>query len=171
MKRSAGILLYRRGPGRALEVLLVHMGGPFWSQRDAGAWSIPKGELVGGEDALQVARREFEEELGSPLPPAQLVSLGEVTQSGGKHVAAFAGEADFDAETIHSNTFTIEWPRGSGRQQEFPEVDRAAWVGVADARTKLVQGQVAFVDRLLAHLAAPGGPSRDERETPGAIVP
>lgn len=152
MKRSAGLLLYRRSAAGTPELLIAHMGGPLWAHRDAGAWSIPKGELEDGEDALTVARREFEEELGSPPPPAELIDLGEVTQAGGKHVAVFTGEADLDVDTVRSNTFVIEWPRGSGRQQEFPEIDRAAWVSTDEARTKLVQGQVAFVDRLLLHL-------------------
>lgn len=155
MRRSAGLLLYRIAPERALELLLVHMGGPFWARKDAGAWSIPKGELEDSEDALTVARREFEEELGSPPPPVELVDLGEVTQAAGKRVAAFAGEADFDVTNVHSNTFTMEWPKGSGRLQEFPEIDRAAWVGTDDARVKLVRGQVEFVDRLVALLALP----------------
>ena len=152
MKRSAGILLYRRAADGAPALLIAHMGGPFWSNRDAGAWSIPKGELDEGDDALTAALREFEEELGSPPPVVDPVELGEVTQAGGKRVVVFAAEADFDVDTLHSNTFVVEWPRGSGRQQEFPEIDRAAWVSPDDARTKLVQGQVAFVDRLLSYL-------------------
>jgi predicted NUDIX family NTP pyrophosphohydrolase len=152
MKRSAGLLLYRWAADGAPALLIAHMGGPFWSNRDAGAWSIPKGELDEGDDALTAALREFEEELGSPPPVVDPVELGEVTQAGGKRVVVFAAEADFDVDTLHSNTFVVEWPRGSGRQQEFPEIDRAAWVSPDDARTKLVQGQVAFVDRLLSYL-------------------
>ena len=154
MKRSAGLLLYRIGNGGAVELLIVHMGGTFWRNRDAGGWSIPKGELEDGETALPVALREFEEELGSPPPPVDLVELGEVEQRSGKRVVAFAGEGDFDADDIQSNTFTIEWPRGSGNTTEFPEVDRAAWVSADEARRKLVAGQVEFVDRLLALIAA-----------------
>jgi predicted NUDIX family NTP pyrophosphohydrolase len=152
MTRSAGILLYRRTE-RGLEVLIVHMGGPFWAHKDAGAWSIPKGEIEGGEEPLAVARREFEEELGAPVPPVHLVELGEITQSNRKHVVAFAGEADFSADDVHSNTFVLEWPRGSGRQQEFPEVDRAAWVSPDEARAKLVRGQAPLVDALLTLIA------------------
>ena len=152
MKRSAGILLYRLAAGGSLELLVVHMGGPFWSGKDAAAWSIPKGELAEGDDPLAVARREFEEELGSPLPATDLVELGEVTQAGGKRVVVFAGEGQFDVDTMHSNTFTIEWPRGSGISREFPVVDRAAWVTVDEARPKLVKGQVELVERLLARL-------------------
>ena len=137
----------------ALELLLVHMGGPFWQNRDAGAWSIPKGELEPGEDALPVALREFEEELGTPVPSVELVSLGESSQAGGKHVVVFAGAGDFDVSEARSNTFTIEWPPGSGIEREFPEVDRAAWISPDEARVKLVKGQVVFVDRLLDLLA------------------
>jgi predicted NUDIX family NTP pyrophosphohydrolase len=150
MKRSAGLLLYRRRSGTTPEVLIVHMGGPFWKNKDAGGWSIPKGELEAGEEPLAVALREFEEELGAPAPRVDLLELGEVEQAGGKRVVAFAGEGDFDAADIKSNTFTIEWPPGSGKLQEFPEVDRAAWVSVDDARVKLVKAQVEFLDRLVA---------------------
>jgi predicted NUDIX family NTP pyrophosphohydrolase len=148
MKRSAGVLLYRRTSAGTLELLIAHMGGPFWKNKDSGGWSIPKGELEDGDEALAAARREFEEELGSPLPPVDLVELGEVKQGSGKRVVVFAGEADFDAGSVTSNTFTLEWPRGSGQQQEFPEIDRAAWVSADEARVKLVKGQVEFVDRL-----------------------
>jgi predicted NUDIX family NTP pyrophosphohydrolase len=149
MKRSAGLLLYRRATDGTLELLIAHMGGPFWANKDAGGWSIPKGELEGDDEALPVALREFEEELGSPPPAADLVELGEVKQPSGKRIIVFAGEADFDIDSVRSNTFTIEWPRGSGRQQEFPEIDRAAWVSIAEARVRLVKGQVEFVDRLI----------------------
>jgi predicted NUDIX family NTP pyrophosphohydrolase len=147
-KRSAGILLHRRGAaGR--EVLLVHPGGPFWAKRDDGAWSIPKGEYADGEEALLAARREFEEELGSPLPDgAAPVELGEVRQRGGKVVVAWAVEGDLDATAAHSNTFELEWPPRSGRRQEFPEIDRAEWFALARAREKLLPAQVAFLDRL-----------------------
>jgi len=154
MSRSAGLLLYRRPSGNGVELLIVHMGGPFWKYKDAGGWSIPKGELEEGDDALAVALREFEEELGTQAPTVELVDLGEVRQAGGKRVVVFAGESDFDADDIRSNTFTIEWPPRSGRQQEFPEVDRAAWVSADEARVKLVKAQVEFVDRLLALLGA-----------------
>jgi predicted NUDIX family NTP pyrophosphohydrolase len=146
--RSAGILLHRDGPdGR--EVLLVHPGGPFWAQRDDGAWSIPKGEYGEGEEPLACALREFEEELGSALEHAgELIELGEVRQRNRKLVTAWAAEGDLDPAAVRSNTFRMEWPPRSGRQQEFPEVDRAAWFTLARAREKLVEAQAAFVDRL-----------------------
>ena len=145
-KRSAGILLHRRG-----EVLLVHPGGPFWAKRDDGAWSIPKGEYEDGEDPQAAARREFEEELGSALPDdAELRPLGEVKQKNGKVVVCWAAEGDLDATAAHSNTFEMEWPPRSGRRQAFPEIDRAEWFPLARAREKLVPAQAAFVDRLEA---------------------
>jgi predicted NUDIX family NTP pyrophosphohydrolase len=146
-KTSAGLLLYRRSPG--LEVLLGHMGGPFWARKDDAAWSVPKGEYDPGEEPFAVALREFEEELGSPVPADDFLPLGEVRQSGGKVLTVWAAEGDFDAAAAHSNTFTLEWPPRSGRLQEFPEIDRAAWVPVDEARTKLVRGQVPLLDRLL----------------------
>jgi predicted NUDIX family NTP pyrophosphohydrolase len=150
--RSAGILLFRRRAG-ALELLLVHPGGPYWARKDAGAWSIPKGEHAEGEDALACARREFEEETGTVPPVDALVALGEVRQRSGKRVSAWAAEGNLDAEAVRSNTFTVEWPPRSGRMQEFPEVDRAGWFAPDDARRALVPTQAAFVDRLLEHLA------------------
>ena len=147
-RRSAGILLYRRKPGGGVAVLLGHMGGPFWARRDEGAWSIPKGEYGEGEDPLAVAHLEFEEELGSPVPAAALVPLGEL-RAGGKVLTVWAAEGDLDAAAIRSNTFALEWPPRSGRVQEFPEVDRAAWFGVDEARAKLVAGQVPYLQRLL----------------------
>jgi predicted NUDIX family NTP pyrophosphohydrolase len=146
-KRSAGILLYRGAHG-AREVLLVHPGGPFWARKDAGAWSIPKGEHDDGEDPRACALREFEEETGAPLSPAELVELGSVKQKGGKTVSAWAAEGDLDAGSVHSNTFTMEWPPRSGRTAEFPEIDRAEWFGIEDAREKLVPAQTEFLDRL-----------------------
>ena len=152
-RRSAGILLYRREPDGTVAVLLGHMGGPFWARRDDGAWSIPKGEYADGEDPLAVAHREFEEELGSPVPAAEVVPLGEL-RAGGKVLTVWAAEGDLDADATTSNTFELEWPPRSGRVQEFPEIDRAAWVPVDVARTKLVKGQVPLLDRLLAVLGA-----------------
>jgi predicted NUDIX family NTP pyrophosphohydrolase len=146
-KRSAGILLYRT-TGGAPEVLLVHPGGPFWARRDAGAWSIPKGEYE-DDDALAAALREFEEETGSALETGELRDLGEVKQRGGKVVRAWAAEGDIDADAVHSNTFTMEWPPRSGRTAEFPEIDRAGWFGVDEAREKLNAAQAEFLDRLL----------------------
>jgi predicted NUDIX family NTP pyrophosphohydrolase len=149
--RSAGILLFRMS-GEGPEVLLVHPGGPFWARRDAGAWSIPKGEHDADEDPLACALRELAEETGTTLPPGELVDLGEVRQKSGKVVAAWAAEGDLDASAIRSNTFMLEWPPRSGRRQEFPEIDRAEWFRPAPAREKLIPAQAAFVDRLLAHL-------------------
>jgi len=146
--RSAGLLLYRRSGGK-LEVLLVHPGGPYWSRKDDGAWSIPKGEPDAGEEPLEAAVREFLEELGVEPPwGREPVPLGEARQSGGKIVTVWAIEGDLDVANVRSGTFTIEWPPRSGRTAEFPEVDRAAWFDAATARVKLVSGQVAFVDRL-----------------------
>jgi predicted NUDIX family NTP pyrophosphohydrolase len=152
-RTSAGILLYRLTGDGGPEVLAGHMGGPFWARKDARAWSLPKGEHGPDEDPLAVARREFEEELGSPVPAASLVPLGEVRQSGGKVLTVWAGEGDLDVTTAVSNTFSLEWPPRSGRVQEFPEIDRAAWLGVEEAREKLVAAQVAYLDRLLELLA------------------
>jgi predicted NUDIX family NTP pyrophosphohydrolase len=147
-KRSAGILLYRRGTDGP-EVLLVHPGGPFWTKKDGGAWSIPKGEYEPGDDPLAAARREFEEELGSAPPEGAPVALGEVRQKSGKLVCAWALEGDLDATAAYSNTFTIEWPPRSGRMQEFPEVDRAEWFGLDAARERINPAQRSFLDRLV----------------------
>jgi predicted NUDIX family NTP pyrophosphohydrolase len=147
-KLSAGLLLYRSVAG-AVEVLLVHPGGPYWAKRDEGAWSLPKGEYGAEEDPFVVAVREFREELGRDpprdCPPA---FLGELRQPGGKRISAWALEGDIDLHAIRSNMFTMEWPPGSGRVREFPEVDRAAWFGLKAAQRKLVPGQVGFIDRL-----------------------
>jgi predicted NUDIX family NTP pyrophosphohydrolase len=150
-RRSAGLLLYRRRDG-AVELLLVHPGGPLWAKRDTGAWSIPKGEVDEGEDPRAVALREFEEETGHPPPRGELVALGEVRQRGGKLVTAWAAAGDLDPAAITSNTFTLEWPPRSGRRREFPEVDRAGWFDPATARDKLLAAQAELVDRLLAAL-------------------
>jgi predicted NUDIX family NTP pyrophosphohydrolase len=150
-KRSAGILLFRRLSGR-LEVLLVHPGGPFWTRKDDGAWSIPKGEHEEAEDPLAVAKREFEEELGSPSPAGEVIDLGELVQPSRKRVRGYAIEGDFDAAEIRSNSFETEWPPRSGRLQSFPEVDRAAWFSLAEAETKFLPGQRAFLGRLLQKL-------------------
>jgi predicted NUDIX family NTP pyrophosphohydrolase len=143
VKRSAGVLL-RRSSG---EVLLVHPGGPFWAKRDAGAWSIPKGELSDDEDAEAAARREFAEELGAEAPAA-LTDLGTVRQKNRKEVRAFLGSGDLDVSAVVSNTFTVEWPPRSGRMEEFPEIDRAEWFPVDVAREKLNPAQAEFLDRL-----------------------
>ena len=145
MRRSAGVLLRRPADGH---VLLVHPGGPFWARKDAGAWSIPKGEHGADDDPLAAAVREFTEELGSPPPGGTPVPLGTVRQPSGKRLTVFALAGDLDATAIVSNTFTVEWPRGSGRLREYPEIDRAAWFGLDDARRAAVRGQVPFLDRL-----------------------
>ena len=124
------------------------MGGPFWEKKDDGAWSIPKGEHGPDDDPLAVARREFEEELGSAVPAEELLPLGALRVTSTKVLAVWAAEGDLDATATHSNTFELEWPPRSGRVQEFPEIDRAAWFGLGEARAKLVKGQVPFLDRL-----------------------
>lgn len=154
--RSAGILMFRRREGE-IEVLLVHPGGPFWARRDEGAWSIPKGELVSGEDPLAAARREFEEETGLAVD-GDLTPLGPVKQAGGKEVFAWALEGDCDPATIGSNTFSMEWPPRSGRRREFPEIDRAAWFTLEEARKRVLGGQVGLIDQLEVCLREnPGG--------------
>jgi predicted NUDIX family NTP pyrophosphohydrolase len=150
-KRSAGILLYRTRDG-AVQVLLVHPGGPLWARKDLGAWSIPKGEYEQGEDPLAVALREFQEETGHPPPAAGLLELGTIRQRGGKLLAAWAAPGDLDPAAITSNTFTMEWPPRSGTRREFPEVDRAAWFDLGTAREKLLAAQAELIDRLLAAL-------------------
>jgi predicted NUDIX family NTP pyrophosphohydrolase len=145
---SAGILLYRER-SRGLEVLLVHPGGPFWARKDLGAWSVPKGEYGPGEDELAAARREFEEELGSPAPPGEPLELGEIRQRSGKRVRAWALAGDLDEAAITSNTLEIEWPPRSGRRIEIPEVDRAEWFELELAREKINPAQEALLDRLL----------------------
>lgn len=151
MRRSAGILLYRQdadGP----RVLLAHMGGPFFATRDAGAWTVPKGEPEPGEDLETTARREFAEELGLPVPDGPLLRLGEITQKGGKVVTAWALEGDLDPADVVPGTFEMEWPRGSGRVGTFPEVDRAAWWTPAECAERIVPAQLELVARLVAHL-------------------
>ncbi|MDJ1157002.1 NUDIX domain-containing protein [Chelatococcus sp. SYSU_G07232] len=143
---SAGIMLYRRRSD-GLFLLLVHPGGPFWRNKDAGAWSIPKGECGAGEAPEAAARREFAEEVGQ-VPAGRLTPLGGVVQSGGKRVVAFALEGDLDVSAVRSNTFTLEWPPGSGRMCAFPEIDRAAWFPLAEAREKIIVAQRPLIDRL-----------------------
>jgi predicted NUDIX family NTP pyrophosphohydrolase len=150
--RSAGILLYRRRNG-TIEVLLAHPGGPFWQRRDAGAWTIPKGEFDAAESAEDAARREYREELGSDAVGA-LIALGEAKQKGGKVVVAFALEGDFDVARLASNTFEIEWPPRSGRRQRFPEIDKVEWMTMDVARVKILAGQVPLLDRLVELLTA-----------------
>jgi len=148
-RRSAGLLLWRRGP-QGVEVLIGHMGGPFWARKDERAWSIPKGEYAEGDDPLAAALREFAEEMGRPAAGGPVTPLGEFRQSGGKVVTVFAREGDFDATRIVSNHFTVEWPPRSGRFRSFPEIDRAEWMALDAARPKLVSGQVPALDKLAA---------------------
>lgn len=145
---SAGIVLYRRCADGTVEVLLGHMGGPYWARKEAGAWTIPKGEVEPGEDQLAVARREFHEELGVSVPPGDLTDLGEIRQTGGKTVRAWAVQGDLDATAIVSNTFDLEWPPKSGRIRTFPEIDRAGWFDLESAHSVIVQGQRPLLDRL-----------------------
>ena len=152
-KRSAGILLFRRD-GDEVEFLLVHPGGPFWAKKDAGAWSIPKGQIEAEEEPRACAIRELEEELGPApeLDPEHLIELGSIKQKAGKVVEAWAAEADFDPASLASNTFSMEWPPRSGSEQEFPEVDRAEWFDLATAREKILPAQAELLDRLLGYL-------------------
>ncbi|MFF8935394.1 NUDIX domain-containing protein [Streptomyces paradoxus] len=152
MKRSAGLLLFHPADN-GLEVLLGHMGGPFFARRDAGAWTVPKGEYEPDEPAWEAARREFREELGLPPPDGEAIDLGEVRQTGGKIVTAWAVRADLDPAAIVPGTFRMEWPPRSGQLQEFPELDRVAWFGLDRARTVIVKAQAAFLDRLAEHSA------------------
>jgi predicted NUDIX family NTP pyrophosphohydrolase len=149
-KESAGLLMFRRSAS-ALEVLLVHMGGPLWANRDEGAWSIPKGELAEGEAPLGAARREFEEETGV-VAAGDFIELDPVRQPSGKLVHAWAVEGDLDPAAIKSNMFSLEWPPRSGRKQEFPEIDRAAWLLVEEAKRKILKGQVALLEQLVEKL-------------------
>lgn len=152
--RSAGILLFRRDDGE-VRFLLVHPGGPFWVKKDAGAWTIPKGGIEAEEEPRACAIRELEEELGTApeLDPEELIELGRVKQRAGKVVEAWAAEAEFDPAALASNTFAMEWPPRSGKQQVFPEVDRAEWFDLETARKKILPAQAAFLDRLLEHLS------------------
>lgn len=147
-KTAAGLILFRRTPAGP-EVLLVHLGGPFWARKDLGAWSIPKGEPAPGEDHLSTARREFAEETGM-VPTGVPFALGHVKQAGGKVVHAWALEGDFDVTLIKSNTFSVEWPKGSGHLRDFPEVDRAEWFALPEARRRLLKSQVPFLEVLEA---------------------
>ncbi|MGH3634681.1 NUDIX domain-containing protein [Mycobacterium sp.] len=155
-KLSAGLLLYKVHDDvglaiAAVEVLIAHPGGPFWARKDDGAWSIPKGEYIDGEDPWVAAQREFVEELGLPVPAGPRIDLDTLKQPSGKVITAFAVRADLDITGAHSNTFQLEWPKGSGKLAEFPEVDRVGWFPIADARTKLLKGQRPLLDRLMAH--------------------
>ncbi|AWB87991.1 NUDIX domain-containing protein [Mycetocola zhujimingii] len=154
--RSAGILLYRLTDASEPQVWIAHMGGPFWEGRQTAAWSIPKGEYEPDEDPFAAARREFTEEIGAPAPDARYTSLGEFRQPSGKVVTVFAAETDFAVDRVASNTFQLEWPKGSGVVKEFPEIDDARWVGLTEARGKLVKGQLPVLDVLTERLRAEG---------------
>ncbi|TWJ14985.1 putative NUDIX family NTP pyrophosphohydrolase [Stackebrandtia albiflava] len=156
--RSAGILLYRRRDD--VEVLIGHMGGPWWTRRDHRAWSIPKGEYTAGEEPLAAARREFQEELGVPVPAGPVTPLGEIRQSGGKHVTVWAIDGEIDEKAVRFGEFEMEWPPGSGTTRRFPELDRIAWTDLPTAAERLVAAQAAFLDRLRAALAAAGDRSQ-----------
>jgi predicted NUDIX family NTP pyrophosphohydrolase len=149
-KLSAGLLLYRVRDD-VVEVLIGHPGGPFWARKDDGAWSIPKGEYTDGEDPWAAAQREFEEEIGLPAPPGPRIAFPPLKQPSGKVVTVFAVRGDLDLADAHSNTFELEWPKGSGRIQTFPEVDRVGWFAVAQAKAKLLKGHRPFLDQLMAH--------------------
>lgn len=151
-KQSAGLLLYRTTTPTSIEVLLVHPGGPFWIKKDQGAWSIPKGEFGDDEDALDAAKREFAEELGILAPEGETIALGSAKQSSGKVIYAWAVKADVDPQHVKSNVFTMEWPPKSGKQQEFPEIDKAQWFAIAAARQKLVKGQLPLLEQLIKTL-------------------
>ncbi len=151
-KRSAGLLVFRRRDG-VLEVLIGHMGGPLWAHREGQAWSLPKGLYEPEEDAAAAARREFEEETGLQVPTGDWLALGSVRQRSGKEVTVWAVEGDLDASAAVSNMFTMEWPRGSGQRQDYPELDRCIWTDLDRARVLLVAGQVPFLDRLVEQLA------------------
>ena len=155
-KRSAGLLLYRVTDGVA-EVLIGHPGGPFWARKDDGAWSIPKGEYADDEDPWTAAQREFREEIGFDVPAGPRIEFAPVKQPGGKIVTAFAVRGDLDLNGTFSNTFTLEWPKGSGNVREYPEVDRAGWFPVAEARLKLLKGQLPLLDRLVLEAGEPDG--------------
>lgn len=153
-KKSAGLLLYRRREDSGIEVLLVHPGGPFWRNKDAGAWTIPKGEFDDKEDPLEAAKREFKEEAGSEAPDGDYLPLRPIQQKNRKIVHAWAVEGDFDPATLKSNEFETEWPPKSGRTQKFPEVDRAEWFTAEAAKRKMLSGQQALVEELLRKLLA-----------------
>jgi len=167
-KKSAGLLLYREISGH-LEVLLVHMGGPFWAKKDEGAWSIPKGEFEDNEDPFSAAKREFTEETGLSVE-GEAIPLRPVRQPSGKLIYVWAMERDVDLSHFKSNTFSMEWPPKSGRVQEFPEVDRAAWSAIEEARHKIVRGQVAFLEQLQRMLKGSSEVSQTHGSATGAFA-
>ena len=153
-RRSAGILLWRRVPdGDGVEILLAHPGGPLFERKDAGHWTIPKGEIEPDEAPWDVARREFEEETGHPAPDRPAIDLGQIRQKGGKEVVAWAIEGDLDPATAHSNTFPFEWPPRSGKRIEIPEIDRVEWFSPDEGKRRVKETQIPFIDRLLEALA------------------
>ncbi len=158
MTSSAGLVVFRLRGG-SLELLLGHMGGPYWARKDDGAWSIPKGELSDGEDALAGALREYTEELGHAPPDGPVIELGEIRQRAGKRLLAFAVEGDFDPAQLKPGTFELEWPPRSGRRQAFPEIDRVAWLDLATAKRKAVQGQAVLLERVAERVEANHGPA------------
>jgi len=153
-RRSAGVLLYRRTANGGLELLLAHPGGPLFARKDAGHWSIPKGEIEPGEAPIDVARREFEEETGHPVPDGSPIDLGEIRQKGGKYVVAWALEGDLDPAAAHSNTFPFQWPPRSGRYIQIPEIDRVEWFAPDAAKARIKETQIPFIDRLLGVLGS-----------------
>jgi predicted NUDIX family NTP pyrophosphohydrolase len=154
-KRSAGLLLYRTTDA-GVEVLLGHPGGPFWARKDDGVWTIPKGEYADDEDPWAAAQREFREELGLSAPAGPRLDMAPVKQPGGKIITAYAVRGDLDVTHSRSNTFELEWPKGSGKVREYPEVDRVGWFAIDTARAKLLKGQLPLLDQLLEHLAGAG---------------
>jgi len=162
-KHSAGLVVYRKKAGQ-LEVLLAHMGTPWWAKKDKGAWTIPKGEYQENEDALAAAKREFKEELSHEVPDGKLLELGSIEQNNNKTVVAWALEADLDVSHISSNTTTIEWPPRSGRTQEFPEIDRAAYWSLPEAAARIVPGQAGLLERLANKLAVPFDPAAEPKQ-------
>lgn len=165
-KTSAALLVYRFDEAGVLKVLIAHMGGPFWAKKDARAWSIPKGEYQDGEeDPLAAASREFEEEMGRPAPRGEVIDLGICRQPSGKLITTFAVQGEFDLSEFRSNTFEMEWPKGSGKVQSFPEVDRAEWLTLGVAREKLVKGQVAILDSLRERLVSRGTSLDEESQS------
>jgi predicted NUDIX family NTP pyrophosphohydrolase len=156
-KQSAGLLMYRRASDGAIELFLAHPGGPFFKNKDAGAWTIPKGELEPNEEPLDCARREFEEETGMRPDASDYLALGEIKQRGGKRVEAWAFEGDWQERTLRGNQFEIEWPPRSGRRQSFPEIDRAEFFSLEVAREKINPAQIELIDRLVARLKGSRG--------------
>lgn len=162
-KHSAGLLVYRK-KGDRLEVLIAHMGGPWWAKKDTGAWSIPKGEYEEGEDPLEAAKREFKEELGKDIPKGKPVELGEIEQKNKKIVKVWAIEGDLNVAETKSNILKIEWPPRSGKMQEFPEIDRAAWFTPEEAASKLIAGQAMFLERLADRLNVKSQPTEEPQQ-------